>query len=196
MIYSCLKYIAARLNQNLKHSYQLTEDVVLLADLNEQTDGVSGNTNNKITITLANIERDATPFQRQADPYIHSGQRALTGSQPLYINISVVIAAHFTGTNYPEALKFISHVMAFFHRNPLFDRQNSPDLPVETDRIFLEIENIQRHDLNSMWSMLGSRYLPSVAYRIRLAIPDSEAAVSVTSGISTPDTRIDTERGR
>lgn len=187
MIYPCLKYIADRLNQNIKHIYHLAEDIVVLTDLAGQGEGTLSTNDNKITITLTNIEKDTIPHQRGADHTVYSGQHVLQGGQPLYINISVVVAAHFTGANYPESLKFVSHLMAFFHRHCIFDHQNSPDMPSGIERIQMEIENIQRNDLNAMWSMLGGRYLPSVSYRIRLVVPDSEGAIKGVSSIRSAD---------
>jgi hypothetical protein len=54
----------------------------------------------------------------------------------------------------------------------VFDRANSPALDPRFERITMEIENLSTAELSNLWGILGSRYLPSVLYRLRMVTID------------------------
>jgi len=89
------------------------------------------------------------------------------------LNLMLMFAANFSGSNYPEALKFISSTIAFFQSRPLFDHQNTPELDPRIDKLALDIENLGIGDLSNLWGMLSGKYLPSVLYRVRLITIDA-----------------------
>ena len=82
--------------------------------------------------------------------------------------------ANFTGVKYPEALKLLSFTAAFFQGRPMFDQQNTPGLEPGIDRLTVELENLSIADLGNLWGILGGRYLPSLVYRMRMLVIDSE----------------------
>ncbi|MFT4925258.1 MAG: hypothetical protein ACI8WB_001350 [Phenylobacterium sp.] len=167
MIHACLQHIASQLNQFLKNNFDLTEDIVIVSNLVESDGSVVSQTNNKVVVFLSNMEKDTMP-QHQGQPSRGKDGRLAVSSAPVYLNLYVVIAANFGAANYGEALKFISNAVAFFQRQPMFDQQNSPDMDDKIHKMILDIENVARHDLSSMWGMFGAKYLPSMVYRVRM----------------------------
>ena len=174
MIFASIEHLAIRLNQHLKSKFELNEDIVIVSNLAENSGGIEANTDNKIVIFLASLEKDTMP-QRQSQSQYSPNGRSLITNKPLYLNLSIVLAANFTGANYQESLKFISHVILFFQQNPVFDHHNSPDLDSKIEKLILDIENIPRQDLNSLWGMFGAKYLPSVVYKVRMVTMASDA---------------------
>jgi hypothetical protein len=73
--------------------------------------------------------------------------------------------------------------MAFFHKNALLNRYNAPDMDEAIEQLLLEMDSLPRHELSTMWTMLGSRYLPSAVYRVRVKIADSQAIQSQTERV-------------
>ncbi|WP_417910181.1 DUF4255 domain-containing protein [Candidatus Electronema sp. PJ] len=166
MIDTAVAAITDRLNQYLRNEFDLSEDVVVVSNLLEQNGTVVSHIENKVVVFLVNIEKE-TAAQRH-DARSLGDARHPARYPPLYLNLYLMFAACFGGKNYPEALKFISNTIAFFQRNPLFDHQNTPELDARVDRLIVDMENIPLKDLNSLWSVLSGKYLPSALYKVRL----------------------------
>jgi hypothetical protein len=108
-------------------------------------------------------------------------------SQPVHLNLLVMFAANFGGSNYPEALKFLSSTVSFFQSRPLFNHQNAPDLDRRIDKLTLEIENLSLSDLSNLWGILSGKYMPSVLYRMRLVSIDASQINALLPRIAQPE---------
>ncbi|MFM2483680.1 DUF4255 domain-containing protein [Celerinatantimonas yamalensis] len=185
MLYTCLDYLSIRMNQSIKNTFHTVENAVLISPPSDLNSAPAPNIQNKILLFLSHLERD--PFPQQMPNYSSNPQQRLAlTNKPLYVSLSVVIAASFSGANYSDGLKLISHLLAFFHRNPLFNRHNSPDMPKLIEQISIEMETIPLEQLSHMWGMIGTHYLPSVVYKIRAAIPNSEAVLTQAEPLTAP----------
>lgn len=176
MIDRAISQIAAQLNEYLRGLLGTSEDIVVVSNLLGADGAPAPNVNNRVIIFLTSIEKD-TVSQRLPD----GRGNAFAGSQPLFLNIYLMVAANFTGTNYPEALKFLSLVIGFFHRQPVIDHANAPDLDQRISKLVLDIENTSPQAMSNIWGVLGGRYLPSVLYRVRMVAvggADIQARVS------------------
>jgi hypothetical protein len=176
MIQAAISHLANQLNQQFRTNFQLIEDVVVVSNLVELDGSVATNTNNKLVLTLVNIEKDTLPYrvnhqQRGLD------ERFLVNSSPLFLNLYEMMSANFGAGNYAEALKYISNAVNFFQQKMVFDRHNSPHLDQRIEKLILDIENLKIPDLNNLWSLLGGRYLPSVFYKIRMISLDSASII-------------------
>jgi hypothetical protein len=174
MISAAISHLAFQLNQQFKNNFQLIEDVVVVSNLVELDGSVAPGANNKLVLTLVNIEKDTLPFRPNAGARGRD-ERLLQTSAPLFVNLYLMMSANFGGGNYAEALKYISHAIAFFQQRPMFDQHNSPALDERIERLVLEIENLPIPDLNNLWSLLGGRYLPSMYYKVRMITIDANA---------------------
>ncbi|SQC92648.1 Uncharacterised protein [Cedecea neteri] len=54
----------------------------------------------------------------------------------------------------------------------------------------MELESIPGEQLNHMWGIFGSHYLPSCIYRVRALVPDSESILSQAGNIRLTDTAL------
>jgi len=126
--------------------------------------------NNKLFVFLVNVEKETT-ISRQAD--FGSSERTASTYPPLFLNLYVMVAANFESSHYTEALKFLSHAVGFFQRQPVFDHQITPDLDTRIDKLALDIENLNVQDLSSLWGVLSGKYLPSILYKVRMVTFDS-----------------------
>ena len=178
MIDSAVTHLANQLNQYLRRTVDLNEDIVVVSNLVEQDGQISPHVNNKLVMFLINIEKDTVPT-RKHNGYAVGADRATTSYPPLFLNLHLMIAGHFSGSNYPEALKFISHTVSFFQRRPLFDHHNTPDLDERIEKLVLDIENLSIHDLSTLWGVLSGKYLPSVLYKVRMVTFDKDDVVSL-----------------
>ncbi len=171
MIDSAINQIAALLNQYLKRTFDLNEDIVIASNILEQDGSIAQNISNKLLVFLVNIQKDNEAFSTNAGSAGLS--RSVVSYPPVHLNLFVMFAANFNGNNYPEALKFISNTIGFFQRRPVFDRENTPDLDANIEKLILDIESLNINDLSNLWSILSGRYMPSVLYKIRMVTIDA-----------------------
>lgn len=188
MINLAVQLLATQLNQYLRRTYNLGEDVVVVSNLLEMDGSVAANVNNKLVIFLVNIEKDTVPF-RQVNSH-EVGQREVRSSMPLYFNLYLMMTANFTGSNYPEALKFLSSTISFFQKNHVMNHQTAPELDARIEKLILDIENLSIQDLSNLWGALGGKYLPSILYKVRMVAFDAEDIVGRVSVVGEPKTTV------
>ena len=170
MIYAAVSHIANQLNQFLKRSFDLNEDVVVMSNILEQDGTLAPNINNKLVVFLVNVEKE-TASSRPAS--FGSFDRSASSYPPVFLNLYVMVAGNFSGGNYSEALKFLSNTVSFFQRQPVFDHQITPDLDKRINKLALDIENLNFQDLSSLWGVLSGKYQPSILYKVRMIAFDS-----------------------
>jgi hypothetical protein len=170
MIDVAISHIAAQLNQSLRRTLQVGEDLVVVSNIVEQDGTLAQHVANKLVVSLVSIERDTMPHRGGGSTgFSRIGQRA----EPMYLNLLLMLAANFAGSNYTEALKFISAAISFFQGRPVLDHQNTPEMDPRIERLVLEMENLGLSDLSNLWSILSGKYLPSVLYRVRMVVLDA-----------------------
>lgn len=187
MLDLCLDYLKERMNQSVKNVFDLTDDLVIVSPPVDLDGTQSDKIKNKILIFVSNIEKDSFSKSYRQD-YQTNNARTAVSSKPLFITMTVTVAANFSTNHYSDGLKILSHFLAFFNRHNSFSRQNSPDLPANIEQINMELESIPGDQLNHMWGIFGSHYLPSCTYRVRALIPDSESILTQVGNIHLSDT--------
>ncbi len=185
VINAAISHLANQLNQFLKRSFGLTEDIVTVSNIVEPDGSIAPNVNNKLVMLLTNIERDTVPF-RKPSSNASGNARSPISVPPLYLNLYVMVAANFSGKNYPEALKLISNTISFFQRQPVFDRNSTPDLDQRIEKLILDMENLKIQDLSNVWGLLGGKYLPSVLYKVRMVTFDAADIVGQVPTLQDP----------
>jgi hypothetical protein len=184
MIDAAITQVASQLNQALKRQFLVAEDLVVVCNLHEQDGSVATQVTNKLAVFLVNIERESVPVGASGGSV---SQRYLQKTAPVHLNMMVMFAANFSGSNYPEALKFLSSTVAFFQGRPLFNHQNTPELDRRIDKLTLEIENLSVSDLSNLWGMLSGKYLPSVLYRMRMVNIDADQLTAQIPRVAQPE---------
>ena len=173
VIDSAIVHVGAQLNQALRRSMEVNEDVVEVSHLLDQDGTLGPNINNKLVLFLVNIQRDGSVSSHPGRWGVPGAGTLAQGYPTVHLNLFIMVAAHFPGQNYREALKFISGAILFFQGNPVFTHQNSPDLDRRIQRLTMEIENLGLQELSHLWGVLGGKYLPSVLYKMRMISLDS-----------------------
>jgi hypothetical protein len=59
-------------------------------------------------------------------------------------------------------------VLEFFQGNQYFDRGNLPMLSSNVEKLSFEFVNFSLDELNSVWSLMGLKYMPSAVYKVKL----------------------------
>ncbi|MGM0460032.1 MAG: DUF4255 domain-containing protein [Bacteroidota bacterium] len=182
MIDKAMQAIRDELNTHYRNRYGLDEDKAIIANLISPEGRVADGQLNKIVISLINIEHETSVSNKRS--MVQNGESFLKYNSPVSVNFYIVCAAHFSESNYEEAVKFISTVLLFFQGKHLFNHQNTPGLDDSIDKLTLEIVNQDLQHLSSFWSFIGTRYMPSVIFKVRAVTFDDSTVMEVRKAAS------------
>lgn len=166
MIDRTFNFILDELNGFLGIRYPSSEPHVVLSSLSNQDGTVPPQIENKLILSLVNIEREVAAAASSMRLQPHNGDY-IRVNPPWSLNLYVLVSACF-GNNYGESLKFLSSAIAFFQGKPVFTGENAPDFPRGLEKLSLEMVNLNFQDLNHLWGNLGGKYLPSVVLKARM----------------------------
>jgi hypothetical protein len=185
MINQAITNIATALNQFLRRQFDLAEDIAIPSNIVEQDGAVVPQTHNKILVYLVNVEQE-TSLAKHPGNVVTYEDRTERRYPPIHLNIYLMFSANFSGTTYVEALKFLSCVISFFQRKPVFNQNNTPDLDPRILKLTLEIENLNIKDLSSLWTILSGKYMPSILYKVRMITYDADDVADLIPTVTTP----------
>lgn len=177
MIYESLTCVADRLNSYFSNRFSLSEQKVIMSNLVNQDGTVAIRETDKLVMTMLNLQKENIGSTAGRSNGVYT-------NKPVNVNVFILFSAYFSENNYREGLKFISALIGFFQGNPVFTRENTPDLDSKINKLTFELENLSIQDLNHIWGMLGGKYLPSVVYRMRMITIQEGDVVGTFSAIS------------
>jgi hypothetical protein len=150
-------------------------DSGITAELGNVGEIISGGESNRegIFISLINIEENR--ISRDPQTYIRDGAGIRMKNPAIHLNLTLLFTAIRPGESYQSALRNIQQIIEFFQRQYVFDRVNTTRLSgvFGIEKLILEMLSLNLEQLHQLWSMLGGRYQPSVAYRMRMITIDS-----------------------
>jgi hypothetical protein len=184
MIYESLSCLTDEINQYFKNKLKTAEDAVVLSGIVSQDGTVAIQGENKIIVTLVNIEKEILGSTNGARI---TGGSVTNQSAALNINLYVLFSAYFKPGNYTEALRFLSFVIAYFQYKNVFTRANTPQLDAGIDKLIFEMASISPEQLNNIWASLGAKYMPSVVYKMRMLTFDESIIKEYRPAISNID---------
>lgn len=161
----------------------------------------SGGADAKLWMSLINVAEE--PTLKNAAAYRPASARPgerdlLRRSPPAFLNLYVLFASR--AEPYADSLLAISALVEHFQANRYLPF--APALPPDTalaageepGRLVVEMVSLSFEQLNHLWGVNGSRYYPSVVYRVRVvpvaARGTSPLAHVATVGFHDPDDRV------
>lgn len=166
MLDFAISLVGSNLNSHLRQKFQLTEDKLTISGLVGQDGAIAVNEENKLILSLLNVENE--PASGSSVEYRIQGNRATKLRQSIHVNVYFLVAAHFASENYDEALKYVSETISYFQVNNYFDKGNTEDMPANLEKLIVEMCRWKIQETSQMWHMIGAKFLPSVAYKMRL----------------------------
>ena len=173
MIDTALDFISKRLNAFLRVKYQdqsNSTDYIQLNNIAWNDQSISAPTTNNAFITLVNIEEDR--ISKSPDNYIRTNTGIVYQNPTIFLNLYVLFATNLN--SYEESLTRLSYIIQFFQFQNVFTMLDSPGLPQGIDKLIFDLKTLSFQDLNNLWGILGSKYLPSVVYILRLVTISSD----------------------
>jgi len=166
-------------------TFGLNEDVVVVSNILEQDGTVATHVNNKIVVSLVNIEKESVPLNNVGHAPATAIRRTVS-NPPIYVNLYLMFASYFSGGNYQEGLKFISNTIHYLQGQSVFDQHNSPELDRNISKLVMDIHNLDITDLSNLWGVLSGKYLPSVLYKVRMVTVDVGAVKDQIPSVTKP----------
>ncbi len=164
MINEALTCLTEEINEYFKNRLKLSEDKVILSGIISQDGSVAIKEENKIVITLVNLEEE--PVSRNTS--LMNNRSGGNAAPPVKIHLYLLFSAYFAPSNYQEGLQFISFVISFLQEKNVFTSANTPRLDSSIDKISIEMVSLSIEKLNNLWATLGAKYMPSVLYKMRM----------------------------
>lgn len=180
LIRNALETISGLANAYLENLDRRGDTWISLTSLVDHNGTLNQSARDKIVMCVYNITRETTisTYQstlsggRKSDP---AAGLAIV-APPLFIDVHLMFMANFTEKNYSDGLAALSRLIAYFQQTPFYDASTAPGLDPAFDKLTLEFENLSPVDVNYVMSMLGTRYLPSAFYKLRM-IPFASTAM-------------------
>lgn len=124
-----------------------------------------------IIISLINIEENRV--SRDPQNFIRNGTGVIYKNPAVNLYLTLLFTSLRDNGGYGLALQSIQNLIAFFQHKYVFDHTNTPGLDAGIDKLILEMISMNVEQLQLLWSMLGGKYHPSIAYRMRMVTIDS-----------------------
>ncbi len=167
MIDQALLFLSSFLNKEIRLSFGIDEDKVILSSLNDLGGTLSAATNNRLILSLINLEH-ITSLSNQGGRSGLSAGGFEKKSPPVNMNLYILLAANYDTSGYMEGLKMLSSSIGIFQATNVFERSGNPQMDASLDKLSLEIVNVPLKELSSLWSGVGTKYMPSILYKVRL----------------------------
>ena len=172
MIDKVLEFVRTQLNVYLQSKLSIfpTEDAIILSNisqLNETQPNSGGDDQDpqNAFLCVVNIEEDR--ISKSPENFVRNFDGSVAYKSPkVFLNLYVLFAVNLS--SYSESLKRLSYIIQFFQYQNVFTPLSSPSIPDGVDELILDLMSLSYQDLNNLWGILGSRYLPSVMYKMRM----------------------------
>ncbi|MFL9833771.1 DUF4255 domain-containing protein [Chryseobacterium terrae] len=143
-------------------------DIAVVDDISKHDDDTSG-LDNKVVITLLNVEEESTLKNRSRYNKVLISENPTQydmkmESPPAYLNLYVMISAN--RTTYANALANISKVIEVFQTNSVLEYFDPNDNSENDFKFRIELHTIPFEQLSYIWGLLGGKVMPSVLYKI------------------------------
>lgn len=133
--------------------------------------GANHGSNADVIISLINIEEETVA--RDPHNYLRRSDGILFKNPPVHLNLTVLFTSVRHEGGYGLALQNVQEVIQFFQAKHVFDHFNTPLLDPGIEKLSLEMISFNMEQIYQLWSMLGGKYHPSVAYKMRMLTVDS-----------------------
>ena len=177
MIHTALQFITHELNEYLKirlDSSAPGDEKIVLTNVATPEGVVIPE--KSLGLSLINIEEERVT-KEQKTSHINNDGRVERINPEIKLNLYILVTANFQGNNndttadYSEGLKQLSYVISFFQSKNVFTDSNSPALSgydPNIKKLIVELYSYSFEQLYNFWTVVGTNYLPSILYKIRV----------------------------
>lgn len=172
MIYEVIQIITEQVNNYLEE-IGLDKTVVAenIAFLESQNEIVSTNLEDKVALTVINLDEEAT-LKNFPNQTIENNKSIRKNS---IVNLNLYILFSANRNKYISSLNDISKIIAFFQgkkkftqANTIYNRNNVAMNNIDNFRFSIELYTPTFEELNYIWGTLGGKQFPSALYKVSM----------------------------
>ena len=142
-----------------------------LGNIGEILSSSTHSADTNIIISLINIEEDRV--SRDPQNFVRNGTGVIYKNPAVNLNLTLLFTSVRDNGGYGLALQSLQNLIAFFQKKYVFDHSNTPGLNPGIEKLILDMISMNVEQLQLLWSMLGGKYHPSIAYKMRMITIDS-----------------------
>ena len=159
--------VKIKMNQYFNNFHKENEEWVVVSNIVKQDGSLYESSKNKVVIFLANIEHETIISTYKTNVSVNDERYAIV-APPIYINLYLLFYANYSGRNYRDGLLMVSGIISFFQQYSNFTHDNLPGLEPEIEKLTFEMVNMDMTELSYLYGLVGTKYLPSVLYKVRM----------------------------
>ena len=164
MINTALQHILSELNIYFSlRSGSVADSAVVAGNLFDTDGSLNTATQNKVVMSLVNIEQDAVYKPLESFKKLPDGSSKRMKPE-ININLYLLFIANLS--TYSEAMKSLTHIISFFQLNSYFNYTNINGLENQQGRISIDMFSMTFEQQNNLWGVLGAKYMPSIMYKV------------------------------
>ncbi len=166
--------------QNRTPGDTITAEDTILNNIALMESDSQADLNNKIVITLVNIEEEST--LKNSSNILRTATNVKYVEPPVFLNLYILVSCTL-GQDMLDAYEFalgrLSLVIQFFQAKKTFTVKNSPFTTISGDnniapeikeelKLNVELYTLTFEQINHLWGSLGGKQVPFAMYKIRL----------------------------
>ena len=130
-----------------------------------------------VSILLINLEQETA--LRSPDLYLRTlPDGTVQKVQPeIRLDLYVLFVAHYQ--QYQDSLRNLSTIIQYFQNHRLITPYDSPELDEKIGQLVIELVTLSMSEQNEIWGSLRLPYHPSVLYKVRTVVFQTEAAAEM-----------------
>jgi hypothetical protein len=172
MIFEVIQIITEQVN-NYLDEIGLEKTVVPenIAFLESQNDTVADNLEDKVALTLINLDEEST--LKNFPNHKIENTRTIYRNSVINLNLYLLFSANRAA--YVNSLNDISKIIAFFQgkklftqANTIYNRNNVAMANIDNFKFSVELYTPTFEELNYIWGTLGGKQLPSALYKVSM----------------------------
>ena len=184
MLDSTVKFLADEFNLYLSRRTGSSVVKVVPGGLADDT-GKWAVAEGTIGLALVNVEEERTLRSQVSERVIRNGHQ-ISRSPELKLNLNLIFAPRHK--IYGQALSYLSYVLTYFQAHPVFTPHAYPGLDPRIEKLTVELLSYGPEQLNQLWAYIGTKYLPSVIYRVRMVVLQDDEPSEIDQPITSIET--------
>jgi len=146
---------------------------------------------NTISLSLLNIEEEKVAKKVTVARRTVIDGKVYKENPAININLQVIFIASFEN-DYISELNYISKILAFFQQEISFTDDKVKGLKdLGIDKLNFKLSTLSLEKQNTVWGLLGSKYMPSLVYKISMLVFQNEAKLLDTKLVKSIDVQVE-----
>ncbi|NII27617.1 DUF4255 domain-containing protein [Pseudoflavitalea sp. X16] len=173
-----IAFLKDDLNAFISNKIGASSDFVISANLNNIVDKTDGTIDNKIVISIVNIEEEK--MLKSPDNYVKVNNEINYRKPPVWLNVICLFTFYTKSLENYDGIDMLENVVQYFQSKPRIDKTTAvvpANYPANLEEVRAEFVSLNYEQTNYLWGLFGGKYHPSVVYKFK-TIPVDNADIT------------------